>query len=87
MYKHYLAKGVKHMVDGITDFEKAITELAYTVVQSLANNKAVIAYAWAKEKHPEWVRILNRTKKKRIRKKYHDRIMRAFMEAMKDGRQ
>lgn len=40
----------------------------------------VRAYAWAAVQHPEWVRILNRTKKRRTRKKYQDRIMRAYQK-------
>lgn len=36
--------------------------------------------AWCMENHPGWVHILRRTKKKRTRKKYHDRLRRAFLE-------
>ena len=43
------------------------------------------AYAWAKTAHPEWVGILNRTKKRRTRKKYRDRILRAYLEVMNRG--
>ena len=43
------------------------------------------AYCWAKTAHPEWVGILNRTKKRRTRKKYQDRIMRGYLEAMNRG--
>jgi hypothetical protein len=38
----------------------------------------VLAYAWACETQPKWVNILNRTKKDRTRKKYQDRILRAY---------
>lgn len=40
----------------------------------------VVAYFWARDAHPEWVKILNRTKKKRTRKKYQDRILRAYLK-------
>lgn len=36
------------------------------------------AYTWACEAHPKWVRIYHRTKKRRIAKKYRDRILRAY---------
>lgn len=35
---------------------------------------------WCRTNHPNWLQILLRTKKKRIKKKYRDRIFRAFME-------
>lgn len=38
------------------------------------------ALNWAKRQYPEWVAIMNRTKKRRVRKKYHDRILRAYKE-------
>lgn len=43
------------------------------------------AYNWARVEHPEWVGILNRTKKRRTWKKYHDRILRAYREAVNHG--
>ena len=39
-----------------------------------------VALTWAKRQYPEWVAIMNRTKKRRVRKKYHDRILRAYKE-------
>lgn len=39
---------------------------------------AAAAYAAAKKEHPEWVHKAKYCKKKRIRKKYHDRIMRKY---------
>jgi len=45
---------------------------------------SVCAYAWAQETHPQWVAILNRTKKKRTRKKYQDRIWREYMKSKKE---
>lgn len=49
------------------------------------NLQWALAYNWAKAAHPEWVGILNRTKKRRTRKKYQDRIMRAYLEVMNRG--
>lgn len=45
----------------------------------------ILAYCWACGHRPEWVRILNRTKKGRTRKKYQDRILRAYLES-KEGK-
>ena len=36
------------------------------------------AYAKAAGEHPEWVHRATCSKKKRIRKKYHDKIMRCY---------
>lgn len=40
----------------------------------------VVAYKWAERVHPEWVKIMRRTKKRRIRKKYADRIWREYLK-------
>lgn len=40
----------------------------------------VVAYKWAERVHPEWVKIMRRTKKCRIRKKYADRIWREYLK-------
>lgn len=61
---------------------KALSE----ILSSICDTEFLIAYRWAKETHPEWVAILNRTKKKRIRKKYQDRILREYKkEVLKNG--
>lgn len=52
----------------------------------LASLKTIeeIAFEWASVDHPEWLLIYNRTKKKRIKKKYSDRIINAWArEAIK----
>lgn len=36
------------------------------------------AYRQARQEHPEWVHKVQYCKKKRIRKKYHDKIMREY---------
>lgn len=36
------------------------------------------AYNTARAEHPEWVHRANYSKKRRIQKKYHDRIMREY---------
>lgn len=42
-----------------------------------------IAYNAAEIEHPEWVHMAAHAKRKRIRKKYHDRIMREYGGAAK----
>lgn len=41
----------------------------------------VAAYNAAAAEHPDWLHRANHAKKKRIRKKYHDRIMREYGRA------
>lgn len=65
---------------------KAIKALAETL-SSICDTEFLCAYRWAKEVHPEWVVILNRTKKNRIIKKYQDRILREYKkEGLKNGK-
>lgn len=62
-------------------FIKPVAEAYRQYIRDLA-----AAYvAWCMENHPDWVHILRRTKKKRTRKKYHDRLRRAFLEEVKHG--
>lgn len=44
-------------------------------------NEIVSAYTKAKKEHPDWVHKAKFSKKKRIRKKYIDRIMRQCWRA------
>ena len=41
-------------------------------------NRMNQAYRQARQEHPEWVHRVQYSKRKRIRKKYHDRIMRKY---------
>lgn len=62
-------------------FIKPVAEAYRQYIHDLA-----AAYvAWCMENHPDWVHILRRTKKRRTRKKYHDRLRRAFLEEVKHG--
>ena len=60
----------------------ATREMMATVMKAMRNLPGGIewhnAYTWACEAHPKWVRIYHRTKKRRIAKKYRDRILRAY---------
>lgn len=76
-----------------TQIAAAVGQMAAALSENMATISAawrqnpswefIIAYAWACEARPKWVRILNRTKKERTRKKYQDRILRAYREIVK----
>lgn len=79
---------MENLDEALREFGNAIGNLAKAigkVIKELAKNlqldfdiEFLLAYNWAKKEHPEWVTILNRTKKKRIRKKYQDWILREY---------
>ena len=64
-------------------FIKPVAEAYRQYIRNLAASYV----AWCMENHPDWVRILRRTKKKRTRKKYHDRLLRAFLEEVNRGKE
>lgn len=76
-----LVESFRPVVDWAT---KLVETLAGVFTTWSQNFVFVRAYAWATQARPEWVRILNRTKKQRTRKKYQDRILRAYLES-KEG--
>lgn len=69
------------------EFVRAIANVLPSVIEAIKSGEEMIAYTWAENTHPEWIKILRRTKKKRIRKKYHNRIMRGFREAVSNAGQ
>lgn len=77
---------VQALLQIVKNIAESIMEVLPTAIEAVVTNVETIAFFWAEHNHPEWVRIYHRTKKKRIRKKYHDRIMRAFREAVANGR-
>lgn len=88
-----VARIVAQLYETVTPFFNQIAEAIGQMAAILADNWAqivaawsqvptmefVLAYAWACGARPEWVTRLNRTKKKRTRKKYQDRILRAYL--------
>ena len=44
-----------------------------------------VAYEWASETHPQWVKIMQRTKKRRVWKKYHNRILREYERSINNA--
>ena len=67
-------------VEDITDNIYPLAAGIVNLVNQYAEDSA--AFLWAETHRPEWVRIHGRTKKKRTRKKYRDRIVRAYREAV-----
>lgn len=85
-----LARMAQAARDAAISIEKGIAAV-YAALHSLSERLPDIsalfsletrAMLWASNKHPEWLTIYNRTKKRRIRKKYRDRIMRAYEEVL-----
>lgn len=54
---------------------RIITNLVNSVAEAVRD---YMPYVRAELEHPEWVHMALYHKKKRIRKKYHDRIMRTY---------
>jgi hypothetical protein len=56
--------------------------VSQSLIQMLqkVNKFAQDMVCWAMEMHPEWCRIMRRTKKGRTRKKYSKRILQAYLE-------
>lgn len=75
------------LVDACAEASAAIAEWVGATVKGLCETLDVAAiikmaaYATVNSKHPEWVHRALYSKKKRIRKKYHDRIMREYGRA------
>ena len=68
------ATSVSGMVDAMVDF--AIAVLTYKTELDIVFIPAI--YKVAAKDHGDWVHRANFSKKKRIRKKYHDKIMRMY---------
>ena len=79
-------------MEGIDDLAQALMELgvesgvAAETARQLASTRTIemTAFEWAAVEHTTWLSAYSRTKKKRTKKKYSDRIMNAWArEAMK----
>lgn len=84
-------KAIDNFKSASSDFVDAVMRMAAAMFKAIADCFAdlgisVLAdcvpmiepYQKAMAEHPEWVHRANYSKKKRIRKKYHDRIMREY---------
>lgn len=66
----------------ITTLAECVAECARIIGNMVSSVTEYISkyapYVRAGQEHPEWVHMALYHKKKRIRKKYHDRIMRTY---------
>lgn len=75
------------LADACAEASAAIAAWVSATVKGLCETLDVAAiiemaaYATVNKEHPEWVHRALYSKKKRIRKKYHDRIMRKYGRA------
>lgn len=72
-----VVEAARYMIESLCDI--------WSTFRSSEGWTYILAYCWACGARPEWVRILNRTKKGRTRKKYQDRILRAYLKS-KEGK-
>lgn len=56
---------------------ETISALGGDIAEARLYSNAII---WAEASHPEWTKILRRTKKTRIKKKYRKRIVREYLK-------
>lgn len=83
----HLCESVQNVVDALTQCAKAYIDWGISAVKKFVEAVGInniikeAAYSKAKKEHPEWVHKATYCKKKRIRKKYHDRIMQRYWRA------
>lgn len=76
-------------MEGIDDLAQALMELgvesgvATEAARQLASTQTIemTAFEWAAMEHTTWLSVYSRTKKKRTKKKYSDRIINAWARA------
>ena len=66
----------RDLADAVAVVGKSFAGLWDAINQTIGRAAAV---KWAETAKPEWVRIMRRTKKRRTRKKYMDRIVREYL--------
>lgn len=78
--------------ESIPKLADGIAELMTALIENMSKNmvfgeiiNTYNTYQIAAANHPEWVHRANYSKKRRVRKKYHDRIIRQYSSAMKKG--
>lgn len=79
-----VTESLENLSDALYRFGEALVDWGIAAVKTfvesigIENIEKAAAYTKAKKEHPEWVHKAIYCKKKRIRKKYHDRIMRQY---------
>lgn len=82
-----VSEALKNASDALVQLGEALVNWVSAAVKTFAETLNVdaifeaAAYTKAKKEHPEWVHKAKYSKKKRIRKKYHDRIMLQYWRA------
>lgn len=80
-------RAAQDISDMILAFADTVAGCFKSVMPTLSflNDERILSHIWACGNKPEWVHIMNRTKRKRIKKKYADRILREYRMITKDG--
>lgn len=75
-----LWEAAKDAVVAIGEAADALATSLRSVTDCVETALFSVAYKYAEMAYPKYVAIYRRTKKARIRKKYHDKIIRAYLE-------
>lgn len=73
-----LAKVCGEVFSELAEWTRKTAEELFETINLEHIGRVNEAYRQARLEHPEWVHKAQYCKKKRIRKKYHDRIMREY---------
>lgn len=79
-----VTEALENLSDALVRFGEAFVDWGIAAVKTFVETLDIetivkaAAYTKAEKEHPEWVHKAIYSKKKRIRKKYHDRIMRQY---------
>ena len=86
-----LLRGIELITEAITEILMPAIEAAKLYMHNLGTalnqlqTEELAAISWARSERPNWYAIYRRTKKKRTRKKYWDKIIREFRRVQADG--
>lgn len=80
-----LSKAINDLGNAYVEFARSISEAVAEAFGTIdfpgltdVRIPILAAYKDAQKEHPQWVHWAKYSKKKRVRKKYHDRIMREY---------
>lgn len=76
-----LQEGFQAVADGAVKMAKAIVDAVCETFKHL-DLKWCLAVMHASRHHPEWLTVYERTKKRRTKKKYRDRILRDYERSL-----
>lgn len=88
------ARGFDKLRDALSEALQPVIESAKEIFKNVSemlmsyywqDYEWQMAQLWAYGARPEWMRIYNRTKKRRTRKKYHDKILREYRKEKADN--